>query len=69
MIIKRIPVIDFNKCFPERCHRGICIAGYACPHKVFFQEKPYDFPMHNASMCIGCGSCSDACPLKAIRMV
>ncbi|HIH96210.1 MAG TPA: 4Fe-4S binding protein [Thermoplasmata archaeon] len=24
--------------------------------------------MHNASMCVGCGSCSAACPLRAIRI-
>jgi Fe-S-cluster-containing hydrogenase component 2 len=69
MIINPIPTIDFNKCHPEGCDHGICIAGDACPHKAFFQEQPYDFPMYNASMCVGCGSCSAACPLKAIRMV
>ena len=69
MIIYSIPTIDFNKCHPERCDHGICVAGGACPHKVFFQEQPYDFPMHIAAMCVGCGSCSSACPFKAIRMV
>jgi len=69
MIIKPIPTIDFNKCHPERCNQGICVAGYACPHNAFFQEQPYDFPMYDASMCVGCGACSTACPSKAIRMI
>lgn len=69
MIIKRIPTIDFDKCHPERCNHGICIAGGACPRKAFFQEEPYDFPMHIACMCVGCGSCSAACPLRAIRVI
>jgi Fe-S-cluster-containing hydrogenase component 2 len=69
MLIMPVPSIDFNECHPERCDHGICAAGQACPHKAFFQESPYDFPMHNASMCVGCGSCSAACPFKAIRML
>jgi len=69
MIIKPVPTIDFNKCNPERCDHGICIANHACPHKAFVQEQPYGLPMHNASMCEGCGCCSAACPLKAIRMI
>ncbi|MFC1846097.1 4Fe-4S binding protein [Chloroflexota bacterium] len=69
MIIKPIPTIDFNKCSPERCNHGICMICDACHHKAFFQEKPYDLPMHIASMCAGCGSCITACPFKAIRMV
>jgi len=69
MLITPVPSIAFNECHPERCDHGICAAGHACPHRAFFQEQPYDFPMHNASMCVGCGSCSAACPLKAIRMV
>jgi Fe-S-cluster-containing hydrogenase component 2 len=69
MLIKPVPSIDFDKCHPERCDHGICIAGEACPHKAFSQEEPYDFPMHDTSMCVGCGMCCAACPLKAIRMV
>jgi Fe-S-cluster-containing hydrogenase component 2 len=65
--VMRIPRIDFDKGHPERY--GICTAGGACPHKAFFQEGPYDFPMHIARMCVGYGSCKMACPLSAIRMV
>jgi translation initiation factor RLI1 len=39
MVIKRIPVIDFNKCNPERCHWGIGIVGDACPHKYSFKRS------------------------------
>jgi NAD-dependent dihydropyrimidine dehydrogenase PreA subunit len=69
MRITPVPSIDFNKCQPARCTGGICVAIHACPHKAFVQEQPYDFPLHDASMCTGCGSCVSACPVKAIRMV
>jgi len=69
MLVRAVPSVDFCRCHPERCEHGICIAGSACPHKAFVQEDPFDFPMLNTSMCIGCGSCSAACPLRAIRML
>jgi NAD-dependent dihydropyrimidine dehydrogenase PreA subunit len=69
MIAKPIPTIDFKKCHPDECENGICVAGDACPHRVFIQEIPYGFPMHIASMCVGCGLCMTACPLRAIRMI
>ncbi|MFP3898483.1 MAG: 4Fe-4S binding protein [Dehalococcoidia bacterium] len=69
MLMKRVPSIDFHKCHPQRCHGGICAAIDACPHRAFTQEQPYDFPMHIAAMCVGCGSCATACGLKAIRMI
>ncbi|RLB06721.1 MAG: hypothetical protein DRG50_04900 [Deltaproteobacteria bacterium] len=69
MFVKPVPSIDFNQCQPWRCEGGICAAARACPHKAFLQEKPYDFPLHDTSMCAGCGSCTSACPIRAIRML
>ncbi|MCK4221487.1 MAG: 4Fe-4S binding protein [Dehalococcoidia bacterium] len=69
MLIRHVPTIDFNRCDPGNCDKGICAAAGACPHRVFMQEKPYDFPMHYVARCQGCGLCSSACPLEAIRMV
>jgi Fe-S-cluster-containing hydrogenase component 2 len=69
MLVKPVPSIDFSKCHPTMCDHGICAARHACPHKAFIQERPYGFPMHDASMCVGCGSCAGACPLRAIRMI
>ena len=68
-IIQPVPSTGFNKCYPERCAHSICAAGDACLHKAFFREQPYDFPMHNAPMCVACGSCSTTFPLKSIRMI
>lgn len=69
MIIKPSPTIDYKKCNPRHCSGGICSAGMVCPHRAFYQETPYDFPMTDAGICAGCGDCIAACPLKAIRML
>jgi len=69
VLIRSLLTIDFNKCDPGNCDKGICAAAGACPHRVFIQEEPYDFPMHYSTRCRGCGLCIAACPLQAIRIV
>jgi len=66
---KPVAVVDYRKCHPERCDRGICLTVLACPNKVLKQEAPYEMPDPNPTMCVGCGLCVQACPLKAIRMM
>jgi translation initiation factor RLI1 len=66
---KKMSVVDYKKCQPEQCDKGICLAVLACPNEVLKQEAPYEMPDPNPSMCVGCGLCAQACPLKAIRMV
>jgi Fe-S-cluster-containing hydrogenase component 2 len=68
-MIRPVPTIDFTKCRPGNCKNGVCTAGKACTHNAFYQECPYDFPMHIADRCMGCRQCSDACPLRAIRVI
>ena len=53
MIVHPVPSIDYNECHPERCDHGICAVINACPRKAFFQEEPYNFPMHLAYRCTG----------------
>jgi translation initiation factor RLI1 len=66
---KQMVMVDYRKCQPENCEEGICLAALACPHKILKQEAPYEMPDPNPSMCVGCGVCAQACPLKAIRVV
>lgn len=65
----KLAAIDFNKCNPEKCYRGICVAVKACPRKLLQQEAAYEIPMPDPSLCQGCGDCVRACPLKAIQLL
>jgi translation initiation factor RLI1 len=62
-------MVDYRRCQPERCDKGICLAVLACPLKVLEQEAPYDMPDPDPALCMGCGLCVQACPLKAIPMM
>lgn len=64
----KIALVDYNKCHPERCDGGWCVAAQACTHKLLRQEAPYEMPMTEPSVCQGCGDCVLACPLKAIQI-
>jgi translation initiation factor RLI1 len=66
---KPMAMVDYGACRPEKCDKGICLAALACPNKVLKQEAPYELPDPNPDMCVGCGICAQACPLKAIRMM
>jgi len=65
----KIALVDYNKCHPDKCDGGICLAALACTHKLLKQEAPYDIPMPDPSLCQGCGDCARACPLKAIKIL
>lgn len=65
---KPTSLIDYQKCSPEDCENGICLAVLACPNKVLRQEAPYEMPDPYPGMCLGCGSCVLACPLGAVRV-
>jgi len=66
---KPMALVDYGKCQPEKCDKGICLAVLACPNEVLKQEAPYEMPDPNPAMCVGCGICAPACPLKAIRVM
>jgi translation initiation factor RLI1 len=65
----KVALVHYDKCDPERCDGGICVAALACPHKLIKQEAPLQIPMPHPSLCQGCGDCVRACPLKAIQIV
>ena len=64
----KIALVDFNRCHPEKCDRGVCAAAAACTRKLLRQEAPYEIPMPDPSLCRGCADCVRACPQKAIKI-
>ena len=64
----KMALVDFNKCKPEECEEGICVAALACEKKLLTQEAPYEIPMTNPFLCRGCADCVRACPEKAIQI-
>ncbi len=65
---RKVALIAFDKCYPEKCDKGICVAALACPRKLMKQEAPYETPMPDPSRCKGCGDWARACPRKAIEI-
>jgi ferredoxin len=62
-------LIDYQKCDPQACERGVCAAALACRLKVLYQEAPYEPPEPPPYPCRGCEDCVRICPLGAIHMV
>ena len=62
--------VDFDKCVPGKCSlSGASPAAGTCTHGLLEQEEPGDHPMLLfAKLCVGCGDCARACPLKAIEL-
>ena len=61
-------VLDIERCQPERCDKGVCLARRKCPVKALWQEEPYAAPFLSGGRCNGCSKCVAACPVKAISM-
>lgn len=61
--------VDYEKCHPERCDKGVCAAVSECPAKLWKQEEPYDLPYPIPGFCQDCSTCVESCPMKAIRML
>ena len=67
---KKVAVVDYQRCHPEKCDHGICLAVLECEQGTLVQGNPYEAPEINpAKWCRGCAKCSGACPLKAIYML
>lgn len=64
----KMAMIDFNKCRPAECENGLCLAAQACERRLLIQENVYEPPMPDPSLCRGCGDCSRACHLGAVRI-
>ena len=67
---KKIVVVDYTRCKPEKCNGGVCLAALECEHKSLLQVHPGEVPeVNSARWCRGCAKCAGVCPLKAIRML
>lgn len=67
---KKVAVVDYTRCNPEKCDCGTCLAAGECEHGNLRQESPYETPEINPSKwCHGCARCVQACPLEAIRIL
>ncbi len=63
---KQKVAVDYQKCHPESCEKGICQAVLVCPRKLWKQEEPYDPPYPISGFCEDCGKCIESCPHEAI---
>ena len=66
---RKIAMLDFQKCRPEKCESGVCAVSLVCPLKLLQQDSPYTIPLPGPSACRACGDCVRACPQKAIQLV
>jgi Fe-S-cluster-containing hydrogenase component 2 len=66
---KKTVVVDYQACNPEQCEDGICQAALLCERKVLTQDTPYEMPDAQASMCLSCSLCMQACPKGAINVM
>ena len=65
---RKMALVDYDRCHPEACEGGVCLAERACPSGLLRQEAPHEIPMPEPSFCRACGECVRACPQQAIRL-
>ncbi len=68
-MLRKMALVNYNACDPEKCDGGSCAAALACPRRVLKQEAPREIPVTDPFLCRGCGDCVIACPLRAIAVV
>ncbi|MBI2831610.1 MAG: 4Fe-4S binding protein [Chloroflexi bacterium] len=65
----KVALVEFEKCDPSKCEKGVCAAAQVCPRKLVKQETPYEIPMFHPTICKGCSECARVCPQKAVKIV
>jgi translation initiation factor RLI1 len=68
-MLRKMALLDFNKCRPGACPGGVCAAAEVCPSRLLKQEAPYSMPETEPSACRACGECVRACPQKALQII
>ncbi|MBE0479547.1 MAG: hypothetical protein IBX68_01055 [Dehalococcoidia bacterium] len=67
---KKTVTLDYDRCCPEKCTDGVCLAALECEYGSLKQEAPYELPdLVPAKWCHGCAKCARVCPAKAINVV
>lgn len=67
---KKVAHVDYQRCHPESCDHGECLAALECEYGYLAAEGAYEAPEVNpVRWCHGCAKCASACPMKAIRML
>jgi len=67
---KKAAALDYEKCRPDKCGNGVCLASLECERGSLVQSSPNEPPEINPGRwCRGCAKCAAACPFKAIRML
>ena len=41
---KKIAMMDYQKCHPEKCDHGLCSAVLECEYESLLREIPYETP-------------------------
>ncbi|GBF34221.1 hypothetical protein DCCM_3333 [Desulfocucumis palustris] len=65
----QLVVVNKDKCLPDKCENGECIATYSCTWKVLEQKNHYELPSINLQKCLGCARCTFICPLGALEII
>lgn len=68
--MKRIAVIDRNKCIREKCGyicRNVCPPVRMGIDAIVIDEKGW--PVIDENLCTGCGICPKKCPVEAIKVI
>jgi len=67
---KKVAVVDYARCHPERCDHGVCLAVLECVYGSLVQEGPFQaLEINPAKWCRGCADCVRACPMTGIQML
>lgn len=65
----QLVVVNKDKCCPENCENGRCVATFSCTWKILEQKTPYVMPVIDLRKCLGCARCTFICPLGALEVI
>lgn len=66
---RKVIVVDYQACSPDRCPEGRCQALRLCERKVLTQPARGHPPEVKQEICLGCGDCLPGCSQDALHML